>query len=185
MNDRKKGTSAVFGIFDQQSDLERSVNQLKATGFRQADISCLLPGMTSMSGESGMAHEKSTKTPEGVATGATTGFALGGILGWLVGAGSLAIPGIGPLVAAGPILGAIAGAGIGTAVGGVGGALVGYGIPEYEAKRYEEQIRDGAYLLSVHVDDSNWKQKAKGILVSCGARDVSVTGEEKQTRKTG
>lgn len=181
----KKGSSAVFGIFDQQADLERAVNQLKATGFRQSDISCLMPGMTGTGGESGMAHEKSSKAPEGAATGATTGFALGGILGWLVGAGTLAIPGIGPLVAAGPILAAIAGAGVGTAVGGVTGALVGYGIPEYEAKRYEEAIRKGAFLLSVHVDDGNWKTKARGILESCGAREVSVTGEEKESRKTG
>lgn len=179
---KKKGRSAVFGIFDNRSDLERALNELKATGFRQSDISVLLP---SIDGEVSLAHEKATKAPEGATTGATTGFALGGVLGWLVGAGALAIPGIGPLVAAGPILAAIAGAGLGTAVGGVAGALIGIGIPEYEAKKFESEVRKGAYLLSVHVDDGNWKDKAKGILESCGGRDVATAGEENLSRRTG
>jgi hypothetical protein len=121
--------------------------------------------------------EKNTKAPEGAATGAGTGAVVGGTLGWLAGIGALAIPGVGPLIAAGPIVAALAGVGVGGAVGGLTGALVGMGIPEYEAKRYEGRVKEGGILLSVHCDSSDWTKKAKEILESTGADDVSSTGE--------
>lgn len=182
MTDQGRGSSGVFGIFDHQANLERAVNYLKAAGFHQSDISCLLPGMSDPRVEKVLAN--ATKTPDGVAAGATTGFALGGILGWLAGVGALALPGIGPLIIAGPMMSAIACAGIGTALGGIAGALIGYGFPELEARRYEKEIRNGAYLLSIHIADLDWKRKAKSILQSCGARDISVTHDQKTTRQS-
>jgi hypothetical protein len=146
--------TAVFGIYPTRVSVEGAVDALKD-----------------------FAHEKNTKAPEGAATGAGTGALLGGGLGWLVGIGALAIPGLGPFIAAGPIVAAIAGAGAGGAIGGLTGALVGMGIPEYEAKRYEGRVKDGGILLSVHSDDSQWTKKAKEILEHTGAEDVSSTGE--------
>ena len=170
----KKGDHAVFGIFNDRFTLERAVDRLKVDGFRNSDISVLMQN----AGETkDFAHEKATKAPEGATTGATTGILGGGILGWLAGAGALAIPGIGPFVAAGPIMGALAGAGIGGTVGGVTGALIGMGLPEYEAKRYESSVKSGGMLLSVHVDDMEWREKAKDILTDFGARDVATMGE--------
>jgi hypothetical protein len=128
-------------------------------------------------GTKDFAHEKNTKAPEGAATGAGSGALVGGTLGWLAGIGALAIPGLGPFIAAGPIMAALAGAGVGGAVGGLTGALVGMGIPEYEAKRYEGRVKEGGILLSVHCDDSKWTKKAKEILERTGAEDVSSTGE--------
>src|SRR5438105_460869 len=128
-------------------------------------------------GTKDFAHEKNTKAPEGATTGAGTGALLGGGLGWLAGIGALAIPGLGPFIAAGPIMAALAGAGVGGAVGGLSGALIGMGIPEYEAKRYEGRVKDGGILLSVHSDDSQWTKRAKEILERTGAQDVSSTGE--------
>src|SRR5262249_27238739 len=128
-------------------------------------------------GSKEFAHEKHTKAPEGVATGATTGAVIGGALGWLVGIGSLAIPGVGPFMAAGPIVAALARVGAGGAGGGLTGAPIGAGIPEYEAKRYEGRIKDGGILISVHCDNSDWTRKAKDILERTGADDVSSTGE--------
>ncbi|MBA2404988.1 MAG: DUF3341 domain-containing protein [Bdellovibrionales bacterium] len=175
---KKKGSNAVFGIFTDRSTLERAVDELKVAGFRNSDISVLMQNR----GETAdFAHEKNTKAPEGAATGATAGLFGGGILGWLAGAGALAIPGIGPFVAAGPIMGAIAGAGIGGTVGGISGGLIGLGIPEYEAKRYETFVKDGGMLISVHVDDLEWSKKAKALLEGCGARDVARVGEEKSS----
>ena len=171
----KKGKNAVFGIFNTKVSVERAVDTLKTQGFRNSDISVLLP---SESSTKDFAHEKNTKAPEGATTGAASGAVIGGTLGWLAGIGALAIPGIGPFVAAGPIVAAIAGAGAGGAVGGLTGALVGMGIPEYEAKRYEGFVKDGGILLSVHVDDSDWNKKAKEVLESCGARDIATAGEE-------
>lgn len=171
---KKKGDNAVFGIFSDRMTLERAVDQLKTNGFRNSDISVL---MQDKSESVDFAHEKNTKAPEGAATGAGTGILGGGILGWLAGAGALAIPGIGPFVAAGPIMGAIAGAGIGGTVGGITGGLLGLGIPEYEAKRYESLVHGGGMLLSVHVDDREWSAKAKDLLERCGATDVSRAGE--------
>ena len=128
-------------------------------------------------GTKDFAHEKNTKAPEGATTGAGTGALLGGGLGWLAGIGALAIPGLGPFIAAGPIMAALAGAGVGGAVGGLTGALIGMGIPEYEAKRYEGRVKDGGILLSVHSDDSQWTKRAKEILERTGAQDISSTGE--------
>ena len=164
MGYNKKGDHAVFGIFNDRTALERAIDTLKADGFRNSDISVL---MQNANETKDFAHEKQTKAPEGATTGATTGILGGGILGWLAGAGALAIPGIGPFVA-----------GVGGTVGGITGALIGLGMPEYEAKRYESTVKSGGMLLSVHVDDMNWRGKAKDILEACGARDISTMGEE-------
>jgi ActD protein/heat induced stress protein YflT len=166
--------TAVYGIYATETAVEVAVDTLRAEGFRNTDISVLFPDNK---GTKDFAHEKATKAPEGAAAGAGTGAVLGGALGWLVGIGSLAIPGAGPFIAAGPIMAALAGAGVGGTVGGITGALVGVGIPEYEAKRYEGRIKEGGILLSVHCDDSNWTKRAKQILEETGAEDVSSTGE--------
>jgi hypothetical protein len=166
--------TAVYGIFATRTDVERAVDALRAEGYRNTDISVLYP---LNQGTKDFAHEQDSKAPEGATTGAVTGAVLGGALGWLAGIGSLAIPGLGPFIAAGPIMAALAGAGAGGAVGGVTGALVGFGIPEYEAKRYEGRVKDGGILLSVHCDDSEWTRKAKEILENMGATDVSSSGE--------
>jgi hypothetical protein len=130
-------------------------------------------------GTKDFAHEKGTKAPEGATAGAGTGAVIGGSLGWLAGIGALAIPGLGPFIAAGPLMAALAGVGVGGAVGGVTGALIGMGIPEYEAKRYEGRVKRGGILLSVHSDDSNWTKRAKDILERTGAEDIASTGETK------
>src|SRR6476661_6677118 len=168
--------TAVFGIYPNRTSAESAVDALKAANFRNSDISVLLP---EGAGTKDFAHEKHTKAPEGATTGAGTGAILGGTLGWLTGIGALAIPGLGPFIAAGPIMAALAGAGVGGAVGGIVGALVGMGIPEYEAKRYEGRIKKGGILLSVHSDNSEWTKRAKEILERTGAEDVSSTGETK------
>ena len=168
--------TAAFGIYSNQTSLEYAVDRLQTEGFRNTDISVLFPENI---GTKDFAHEKHTKAPEGATTGAGTGVVLGGALGWLTGIGALAIPGLGPFIAAGPIMAALAGAGVGGTVGGIVGALVGMGIPEYEAKRYEGRIKNGGILLSVHCDDSEWTKKAKKILEDTGAEDVSSTGESR------
>jgi hypothetical protein len=168
-----KNTSA-FGIYSTRTDVERAVDALRSAGYRSTDISVLYP---LNEGTKDFAHEQATKAPEGATTGAVTGAVLGGTLGWLAGIGSLAIPGLGPFIAAGPILAALAGVGAGGTVGGLTGGLIGIGIPEYEAKRYEGRVKNGGILLSVHCDDSTWTKKAKQILEETGARDVSSTGE--------
>src|SRR5829696_1494658 len=144
--------TAVFGIYQNEREVTEGVEALKAAGYRSADISVLFPDNR---GTKDFAHEKNTKAPEGTAAGATSGMVLGGTLGWLAGIGALAIPGIGPFIAAGPIVAALAGAGAGGALGGIVGALVGMGIPEYEAKRYEGRIKEGGVLLSVHAGTSD------------------------------
>ena len=166
--------TSVFGILPTRSAIEEAAGQLRAQGFRATDISVLLPDNP---GSKDLVHEKATKAPEGAATGAGSGAAIGATLGWLAAVGTIAVPGIGPLIAAGPIVAALAGAGAGGAVGGVTGALVGFGIPEYEAKRYEGRVKDGGILLSVHADNSEWTRKAKDILEDMGAKDVSSSGE--------
>jgi len=166
--------TAVYGIFRTRSQAENAVDRLVAAGFRTEDISVLLPENV---GTKDFAHEKNTKAPEGTTTGAVTGGVVGGTLGLLAGIGALAIPGLGPFIAAGPIMGALAGLGAGGAVGGLVGALVGMGIPEYEAKRYEGRIKEGGILMSVHCDNSDWTKKAEELLKQAGADDVSSTGE--------
>ncbi len=166
--------TAVFGIYPNVTAVDNAVDALKAADFRNSDISVLFP---ENSGTRDFAHKKNTKAPEGATTGAGTGAVLGGGLGWLVGIGALAIPGLGPFIAAGPIVAALAGAGAGGAIGGIAGALIGMGIPEYEAKRYEGRVKDGGILLSVHSDNSDWTKKAKEILERTGAQDVSSSGE--------
>jgi len=153
-----------------------------ATGFAQQDISVLLPDNQS---SKEFAHEKNTKAPEGTAAGVTAGGVVGGTLGLLAGIGALAIPGVGPIIAAGPIMGALAGLGVGGAVGGLVGALVGMGIPEYEAKRYEGRIKDGGVLLSVHCDTSAEIDSAKEILKHSGAEDISSAGEKSVSSNDG
>ncbi len=165
---------AVYGIYRTREMVEHAVDELKKADFRNTDISVLFP---EGSGTKDFAVAKDTKAPEGAATGAGTGAVLGGALGWLMGIGLLAIPGIGPFIAAGPIMTALAGAGAGGLAGGIAGALIGMGIPEYEAKRYEGRIKDGGILLSVHADDSAWKVKGKDILKHTGAEDMGVKGE--------
>jgi hypothetical protein len=167
--------TAAFGIFSSQPQAEKGVDALLAAGFRKDDISVLAADQKS---SREFAAEKNTKAPEGAATGATAGGALGGTLGLLAGIGALAIPGVGPFIAAGPIMGALAGLGVGAATGGLIGALVGMGIPEYEAKRYEGRIKEGGLLVSVHCDDSSWVSKAKDILKREGAEDISSAGEK-------
>lgn len=168
--------TAVFGIYPDQLSAEDAVDTLKDAGFRNTDISVLFPDNQ---GTKDFAHEKATKAPEGAVTGGASGAVIGGALGWLAGIGALAIPGIGPFIAAGPIMGMLGGIGIGTTVGGLAGALVGLGIPEYEAKRYEGRIKRGGILLSVHCDDSDWTKRAKNILEQTGAEDIASTGEAK------
>src|SRR5271165_1849277 len=166
--------TAVFGIYPSYMSVENGVDALKTAGFSNRDISVLFP---ESSGSKDFAHEKNTKAPEGATTGAGTGIVLGGAMGWLLGIGALAIPGLGPFIAAGPIMAALAGAGVGGTVGGIAGALIGMGIPEYEAKRYEGRVKDGGILLSVHTDSSDWTNQAKEILKRTGAQDISSTGE--------
>lgn len=166
--------TAVFGIYRDEGQLNDAVDALRAAGYRNTDISVLFPDNR---GTKDFAHEKNTKAPEGTAAGAASGFAIGGALGWLAGIGALAIPGIGPFIAAGPIVAALAGAGAGGALGGLVGALVGMGIPEYEAKRYEGRIRGGGILMSVHCDDSEWVTRAKEILRHTGAEDIGSASE--------
>src|SRR5271163_3128471 len=167
--------TAVFGIYKSTEQAERAVDQIMAAGFSNNDISVLLPDIRS---SKVFAHEKNTKAPEGTTAGVTTGGALGGTLGFLAGIGALAIPGVGPFIAAGPIVGALAGLGAGAAVGGLIGALVGMGIPEYEAKRYEGRVKAGGVLLSVHCDTSNEISRAKDLLKATGAEDIASAGEE-------
>ena len=166
--------TAVFAIFPTVPSAEASVDRLVAAGFAQENISVL---MSDIESTREFAHQKNTKAPEGAAWGVTTGGLAGGALGLLAGMGALAIPGVGPLIAAGPIMGALAGLGVGGAVGGLGGALVGLGIPEYEAKRYEGRVKDGGVLLSVHCNTSDEIHNAKEVLKASGGEDIASTGE--------
>jgi hypothetical protein len=166
--------TAAFGIYRTRQQAEAGVDALLENGFRNEDISALLPENI---GTKDFAHEKQTKAPEGATAGAGAGVLVGGTLGLLAGIGALAIPGLGPFIAAGPIMGALAGAGTGGVVGGLVGALIGLGIPEYEAKRYEGMVREGGILLSVHCDNSDWLSRAKDILERTGAHDIASAGE--------
>ena len=168
-----KNTS-VFGICKDIPHLERTVEVLRRSGFRSDDISTLFPDRTSTRD---FAHEHNTKAPEGAAAGAGTGIVLGGTLGWLMGIGALAIPGLGAFIAAGPLMAALAGAGVGSAVGGLTGTLIGLGIPEFEARRYEGMVLSGGVLLSVHADNADWVRKAKKLLTDCQLTDIASSGE--------
>ncbi len=174
--------TAVFGIYATAATAESAVDHLLAKGFTNAAISVLLPDDESTRA---FAHEKNTKAPEGTTTGVATGGAIGGTLGLLAGIGALAIPGVGPLIAAGPIMGALAGLGVGGTVGGVVGALVGMGIPEYEAKRFEGAVKDGGTLLSVHCDTSEQVTMAKEGLRETGAKDIASANEEGSNNTSG
>jgi hypothetical protein len=165
---------AVFCIAKSEEQATHIVNQLKEAGFSNNDVSVLLPDRA---GSRDFAHEHHTKAPEGAATGAIAGGVMAGVLGWLVGIGSLAIPGVGPLIAAGPILAALSGAAAGGAVGGLAGGLVGLGIPEYEAKQYEGKVKNGNILISVHTEDSKERSIAKKIFDRAHADDISYSGE--------
>jgi hypothetical protein len=165
----------AYGIYPDRASFERAIEALRAAEFRNSDISAILPERDRTAKD--LAHEINTKAPEGIAAGAGTGAAVGGVLGWLVGVGALAIPGIGPLVAAGPIVAALAGAGAVGATGGLVGGLIGAGFPEVEAKRYAGLIREGGYLISVHCDDKQWAKRAEEILEATGGRDVVKTQE--------
>jgi hypothetical protein len=167
--------TAVFGIYASRAAAEKAADALLSAGFRQADISVLMADVQSTRE---FAHEKNTKAPEGATTGAVAGGAIGGTLGVLAGIGAIAIPGVGPLIAAGPIMALLAGVGAGGAVGTLVGALVGMGIPEYEAKRYEGRVKNGGILISVHCDNSEWVDKAKHILKGTGAEDIASAGEK-------
>jgi hypothetical protein len=166
---------AVFGIYSTRVAVENATDSLVASGFPTSDISVLLP--ESLGGPKDIGTEKATKAPEGTAAGVTTGGAIGGTLGLLAGLGLLAIPGLGPFIAAGPIMAGLAGLGVGGAVGGVTGALIGFGIPEFEAKRYESRLQKGGILLSVHCDTSEEIKRAKEVMERAGGEDISSTGE--------
>lgn len=165
---------SVICITTSEAQAAGIVDCLKEEGFSNNDISALFPDKA---GTRDFAHEKGTKAPEGAATGAGTGAVLGGAFGWLAGIGALAIPGVGPFVAAGPIAAALSGAAVGGAVGGIAGALIGLGIPEYEAKRYEGKVKSGGILISVHTEDSDEAKRAKEVFERAGAQDISTTGE--------
>jgi hypothetical protein len=167
--------TAVFGIFSSTTSAEAAVDRLVSAGFSNQDVSVL---MTDTNTTKEFAHEKNTKAPEGTTAGATAGGVVGGTLGLLAGLGALAIPGVGPFIAAGPIMAALAGIGVGGTVGGLVGALVGMGIPEYEAKRYEGRVKDGGVLLSVHCGTSEEITRAKDLLKASGAEDIASAGEK-------
>jgi hypothetical protein len=172
MSDKKVG---VFGIYSTRVAVENATDSLVTSGFPASDISVLLP--ESLGGPKDMGTEKATKAPEGAAAGVTTGGVIGGSLGLLAGVGLLAIPGLGPFIAAGPIMAGLAGLGVGGALGGVTGALIGMGIPEFEAKRYEGRLQKGGILLSVHCATSEEIKRAKAVMERTGGEDVSSTGE--------
>lgn len=165
---------AVFCTVKTSNQATQVVDQLKNAGFTSNDISVLMPDK---SGTKEFAVDNETKAPEGAATGAGTGAVLGGGLGWLAGIGALAIPGLGPFIAAGPIMAALSGAALGGTLGGVTGALIGMGIPEYEAKRYEGKVKGGHVLISVHSEDSAEMERAKKIFEAARAEDISTSGE--------
>jgi hypothetical protein len=168
---------SIFGIYTSRQGVEAAVEALREASFRSSDISILAP--ENLGDIRDIGTVKSTKAPEGATTGGTSGAVVGGVLGWLVGIGALAIPGVGPFLAAGPIMAALAGVGVGAAVGGIAGALVGFGVPEFEAKRYETRLRKGGILISVHADNHEWISRAKAILEKTGAEDVSSAGESR------
>jgi len=169
-----KTKKSVFCITTSRNQADQIVERLKAGSFSNNDISVLFPDKGSTRD---FAHEKNTKAPEGAVAGAGTGGVIGGALGWIAGIGALAIPGVGPFIAAGPIIGALSGAAVGATVGGIAGALIGLGIPELEAKRYEGKVKAGNILISVHTENSEEITRAKDIFTQAGAQDICTTGE--------
>src|SRR6267154_2873813 len=169
-------SKSVFGIATTQGQAERIVEQLQVQGFATSEISVLMPDT---GGTRDVGHIKATKAPEGATTGAATGGVTGGVIGLLAGIGALAIPGVGPFIAAGPIMAALSGAAVGATTGGVVGALIGMGIPEIEAKRYEDKLKSGNYLIAVHVHDGDEKDRAKEIFKNAGAEDISTSSMSK------
>lgn len=167
-------SKAVFCIAKSTDQAEHIVSELKTAGFSNNDISVLFPDKTTTKD---FAHEKHTKAPEGAAIGGAVGISAGALLGWLAGIGSLAIPGVGPFIAAGPIMAALGGAAVGAATGGISGALIGLGIPEFEAKRYEGKIEGGSALISVHTENGEAIDQAKEIFEQANAEDISSTEE--------
>ena len=167
-------SKSVFGIATTQGQAEKIVRQLQGQGFATSEISVLMPDT---GGTRDIGHVKATKAPEGATTGGVAGGATGGVVGLLAGIGAFAIPGIGPFIAAGPIMAALSGAAVGAATGGVVGGLIGLGIPEIEAKRYEEKLKKGNYLIAVHTDESEDTDRAKDIFKTAGAEDVSTVSE--------
>jgi hypothetical protein len=168
---------AVFGTHPHRASFEYALGALKKEGFRDTDVSVLLQENP---GTKDLVTQKATKAPEGAATGAGSGALVGGAIGWLAGTGALAIPGLGPLLVAGPIVATLAGIGVGGALGGLTGALLGLGMPEYEAKRCRGRIEKGGILLSVHCDNPEWVKKGKRSLSSTGAKDISSTGKNRR-----
>ena len=168
--------TAIFCIVKTSTQAENIVRSLRTTsGVRNQDISVLFPDRA---GSHVFAHEHNTKAPEGAITGAGAGGVTGGVLGLLAGIGALAIPGVGPLIAAGPIMAALSGAAIGATVGGIAGALIGMGIPEFEAKRYEDKVKGGNILISVHSETGEETKRIKEIFNKVGAEDISTTSEK-------
>lgn len=170
---------AVFCISTSIEQADRIVDRLRSEGFSNNDISVLFADKESTHE---FAHEKNTKAPEGAITGAGTGGVIGGALGWIAGIGALAIPGVGPFIAAGAIMSTLSGIAIGGAIGGIAGGLIGLGIPELEAKRYEGKIRDGNVLISAHTENSDEVKKARVIFDEEGAADICATGEASTPR---
>jgi hypothetical protein len=167
---------AVFGIYANRNGIDEAVSHLNAGGFRSTDVSSLLPENP---GSKDLAHEKNTKAPEGAVIGGVVGGIVGAVLGWLIAIGTIPVPGVGPLLAAGPIVAALAGLGTLGAVGGIIGGLIGLGDPEYEAKRFAGRVRDGGILLSVHCDTGDWVKRAKEVLTRTGAQEIGVEGEKR------
>jgi hypothetical protein len=165
---------SAFGIYSDQGTVSNAVEELKAAGFRQTDISVLFAENL---GSKDFAHEKHTKAPEGALSGGGAGGVVGAALGWLVGSGLALVPGLEAVVAAGPVMGMLSGLGIGVMLGGFAGAITGAGLPEYEAKRYEGRVRNGGTLLSVHCDNAEWAKTARAVLKQTGASDISMAGE--------
>ncbi len=171
---------SVFCIATSRDQADRIADQLKTANFSNNDISVLFPDKGTTRD---FAHEKNTKAPEGAVTGAGTGGVIGGALGWIAGIGALAIPGVGPFIAAGPIIAALSGAAVGAAVGGIAGGLIGLGIPEIEAKRYEGKVKAGNILISVHTENSDEITRAKKLFGQAGAQDICTTGEASTSKE--
>jgi len=171
---------SVFGIYLARGATASALTSLKNSGFSNSDISVLLPDNI---GSKELATEKSTKAPTGAAIGAGSGAAIGGALGWLAGVGALIVPGIGPVIAAGPIIATLAGIGVGGALGGFTGALIGVGIPEYEAKKYEGRLLEGGILVAIHCETAEEIERAKRTLEVTGAEDISSSREAAETER--